>query len=74
MSRALRIAAALMLIAACALAAFAVSTAEQIREHSACEVGCRYDSTITLPDSSHNERGGYIDACGDLPGLVGDDC
>ena len=23
---------------------------------------------------SHNAAGGYIDACGDLPGLVGDDC
>ena len=23
---------------------------------------------------SHNAHGGYIDACGDLPGLVGDDC
>lgn len=24
--------------------------------------------------ASHNARGGYRDACGDLPGLVGDDC
>jgi len=23
---------------------------------------------------THNARGGYIDACGDLPGMVGDDC
>lgn len=23
---------------------------------------------------THNEFGGYIDACGDLPGLLGDDC
>lgn len=23
---------------------------------------------------THNEHGGYIPACGDLPGLVGDDC
>jgi len=23
---------------------------------------------------SHNPAGGYIDACGDLPGLLGDDC
>lgn len=23
---------------------------------------------------SHNDAGGYIDACGDLPGLLGDDC
>lgn len=22
----------------------------------------------------HNAAGGYIEACGDLPGLVGDDC
>jgi hypothetical protein len=25
-------------------------------------------------DKSHNQYGGYIDACGDLPPLVGDDC
>jgi hypothetical protein len=24
--------------------------------------------------SSHNAFGGYRDACGELPGLVGDDC
>jgi hypothetical protein len=23
---------------------------------------------------SHNEHDGYIEACGQLPGLVGDDC
>jgi hypothetical protein len=23
---------------------------------------------------SHNDLGGYVDACGDLPGLIGDDC
>jgi hypothetical protein len=23
---------------------------------------------------THNAAGGYIDACGDLPGLLGDDC
>lgn len=23
---------------------------------------------------THNAHGGYIDACGELPGLVGDDC
>lgn len=23
---------------------------------------------------THNKHGGYIDACGDLPGMVGDDC
>jgi hypothetical protein len=23
---------------------------------------------------SHNQYGGYIEACGDLPPLVGDDC
>ena len=28
-----------------------------------------YDTT-----TSHNEAGGYRDACGDLPGLLGDDC
>ena len=27
------------------------------------------------PDgSSHNAAGGYRDACGELPGLIGDDC
>ena len=29
--------------------------------------------TIASPPT-HNEEGGYIEACGDLPGLVGDDC
>lgn len=24
--------------------------------------------------STHNTAGGYIAACGELPGLVGDDC
>jgi hypothetical protein len=28
---------------------------------------------VTQP-RSHNEHGGYIEACGELPGLVGDDC
>lgn len=28
---------------------------------------CQYAPT-------HNDAGGYTDACGDLPGLVGDDC
>jgi hypothetical protein len=23
---------------------------------------------------AHNARGGYIDACGHLPGMLGDDC
>ena len=23
---------------------------------------------------THNAAGGYIEACGDLPGMVGDDC
>ncbi len=26
----------------------------------------------TLP--THNANGGYIDACGDEPGMIGDDC
>jgi hypothetical protein len=26
------------------------------------------------PEQTHNAAGGYIDACGDLPGMVGDDC
>lgn len=25
-------------------------------------------------NTAHNAQGGYIDACEDLPGLVGDDC
>ena len=27
-----------------------------------------------LPAGRHNAAGGYRDACGDLPGLIGDDC
>lgn len=27
-----------------------------------------------MQDRTHNAAGGYIDACGNLPGLVGDDC
>lgn len=23
---------------------------------------------------SHNAAGGYVEACGELPGLIGDDC
>lgn len=23
---------------------------------------------------SHNALGGYVEACGDLPGVIGDDC
>lgn len=26
------------------------------------------------PERSHNADGGYIDACGELPPLIGDDC
>jgi hypothetical protein len=30
---------------------------------------------VSAPEQpSHNAAGGYIDACGELPGLVGDDC
>lgn len=25
-------------------------------------------------DATHNAAGGYIPACGDLPGMLGDDC
>jgi hypothetical protein len=33
------------------------------------------DAAGHLPeDQPHNDAGGYIPACGDLPGLVGDDC
>lgn len=31
-----------------------------------------YQSAVEY--GSHNEAGGYIDACGSLPGMVGDDC
>lgn len=43
---------------------------EQVRmtERAASMVAGRRDAR------THNEYGGYIDACGDLPGLVGDDC
>ena len=30
--------------------------------------------TAAHPDGSHNPDGGYYESCGDLPGLVGDDC
>ncbi len=29
---------------------------------------------VFSPTETHNAAGGYIDACGDLPGLYGDDC
>jgi len=32
------------------------------------------DQTAAQADRSHNLDGGYVEACGDLPGLVGDDC
>ena len=31
-------------------------------------------SCATNPPPSHNALGGYIDACGELPPLQGDDC
>lgn len=31
-------------------------------------------SCTLTPVSSHNAAGGYTDACGELPGLLGDDC
>lgn len=36
-----------------------------------CLISCAHeiDKLVT-----HNAAGGYIDACGDLPGLLGDDC
>lgn len=36
-----------------------------------------HDSAVPFegpPLNSHNEHGGYRDACGELPPLVGDDC
>jgi hypothetical protein len=30
--------------------------------------------TACASSPSHNAAGGYVDACGDLPGLLGDDC
>lgn len=29
---------------------------------------------LSSPVTQHNERGGYIPACGELPGVLGDDC
>jgi len=26
------------------------------------------------PTDGHNAQGGYVEECGELPGLVGDDC
>lgn len=31
---------------------------------------CAQDSTLC----THNAAGGYVEACDDLPGLLGDDC
>lgn len=31
-------------------------------------------SCVECQDRTHNAAGGYKDACGDLPPLVGDDC
>jgi hypothetical protein len=36
--------------------------------------GTVHDCAVERAPKTHNERGGYIDACGDQPGLVGDDC
>jgi hypothetical protein len=48
---------------------------KQTAGYACADDSCQYDSTVTLPyPPTHNARGGYIDACGDLPGLVGDDC
>lgn len=53
-----------MMRAALILAALAVLT------------GCRATLWAIEWDSrpSHNAAGGYADACGDLPGALGDDC
>lgn len=42
-------------------------------------VALGYSDTLALnrmldARPTHNAAGGYIDACGELPGLVGDDC
>jgi hypothetical protein len=37
---------------------------------SAYEVAQTFEPTAP----THNAAGGYVDACGDLPGLIGDDC
>lgn len=37
----------------------------------ACEPYCDEPEPVT---GSHNAAGGYRDACGALPGMLGDDC
>jgi hypothetical protein len=53
----------------------------QIQDYACESDACAFDSIVTVPAPSlelngetHNARGGYSDACGDLPGMVGDDC
>jgi hypothetical protein len=43
---------------------------------SACAIIGAYIGSYTgsYTGPSHNASGGYVEACGDLPGLVGDDC
>lgn len=33
-----------------------------------------FEFGLKRPTASHNALGGYRDACGELPGMVGDDC
>lgn len=35
---------------------------------------CEHERATCYTASSHNPAGGYRDACGELPGLLGDDC
>ncbi len=37
-----------------------------------CAAACTHSPDRHSP--THNAAGGYADACGDLPGLIGDDC
>ncbi len=37
-------------------------------------IGHAADLAAARLDASHNAAGGYVDACGELPGLIGDDC
>jgi hypothetical protein len=37
-------------------------------------LGLILSGCAATPTPSHNAQGGYIEACGDLPGMLGDDC
>ena len=39
-----------------------------------CVVALLMSACTALQDRTHNAAGGYIPACDELPGLLGDDC